>query len=162
MKTVQILLQRISCMVVLISGTASLFAQKDQTIPIKDIIGSRHYIFKAQTVSPTGGRTRQLNTGYTLKVFNDTIIADLPYFGRAYAPPSNLAGGGISFTSLKHDYTVLQDKKKRWQITIKPSDANDVENLSLTVFEDGTADLTVNSRDRQPISFRGYISGNSH
>lgn len=159
MKTVQsILLKGCSAAIILLNCSITLQAQNKHDLPVKDIIESRHYIFEARIALPASGRTRQLTSDYTLKVFGDSIIADLPYFGRAYSAPSNLTGGGISFTSVKAAYSATQDKKKRWQIMIKPTDANGVESLSLVVFEDGSADLNVNSRDRQPISFRGYIT----
>ena len=134
------------------------FAQKDQKA-ISELIGSRNYIFKAETASPMSGRTRQLTPGYLLKISGDTVIADLPYYGRAYSAPTNLSGGGISFTSVSSKYESSLDKKNRWQIQIKPIGVEDVDELTLTVFENGRADLKVNSRNRQPIAFSGYING---
>jgi hypothetical protein len=160
MKTVQIFLQKTSLTIILLSCGMSLFAQDESAASVKSMIESGHYVFKAQTVLPTSGRTRQLTSEYTLRISKDTVIADLPYFGQAYTAPANLTGGGISFTSVKSVYSVTQGKKNRWEIMIKPGDVRDVENLSLTVFENGSADLNVTSRDKQPISYRGYISRN--
>jgi Domain of unknown function (DUF4251) len=158
MKTVQVLLQKTGFTIILLSLVSGLFAQDQSAASTKNIIESGHYVFNAQTVLPTSGRVRQLTSEYTLKISNDSVIADLPYFGKAYSAPADLTGGGISFTSVKPVYSVIQDKKNRWQITIKPKDVRDVENLSLTIFENGSADLNVINKDRQPISFRGYIT----
>lgn len=130
---------------------------QDQSI--KKIIESRDYIFKAQTATPQSGRTRQLTSEYTLKILEDSIIADLPYFGRAYSAPANLVGGGFQFTSIKFNYKAVPGKKDSWEINIKPEDTNGGENMSLTVYNNGRADLKVTSRDRQFISFSGYITG---
>jgi hypothetical protein len=143
--------------VILISPNINSFAQENQSA-VKDMIESQHYTFKAQSVNPASGRTRQLTTDYTLKVSKDTVIADLPYFGRAYTAPINPADGGINFTSANFDYAMSLGKKNSWEITIKPKDHSDVQELTLTVFENGNADLRVVSTSRQFISYSGYIA----
>jgi hypothetical protein len=159
MKTMQNLLKKPACFIIaMLFGLAASFAQ-GEAIATKNLIESQRYIFKAQTANPASGRTRQLTTEYDLKVSKDTIISYLPYFGRAYSAPADLTGGGINFTSMQFEYSVSRGKKNRWEIIIKPKDANDVQELSLTVFENGKADLQVRSNNRQPISFNGYITG---
>ena len=51
---------------------------------ITKIITGQNYLFTAQSVTPMGGRFRQLTTEYTVKVSKDTVISDLPYFGRSF------------------------------------------------------------------------------
>jgi Domain of unknown function (DUF4251) len=144
---------------ILLVGHAMLFAQDEKATVIKSTIESHRYVFKAQTASPTSGRTRQLTPEYMLVVGVDSIVADLPYFGRAYSAPVNTTGGGINFTSVRFNYTATLDKKNRWQIVIKTKDVTDSQEMFLTVFENGTASLNVRSVNRQPITFYGYITG---
>ena len=125
----------------------------------KGLVDSQQYIFHAQTVSPMNGRQIFLTTDYTIKVSKDTIMTDLPYFGRAYSAPINPSEGGIRFTSTSFGYKVTPRKKGGWDITIQPKDARDVQQMILTIFDNGKADLRVNSNNRQPISFNGYITG---
>lgn len=158
MRGAKIFLLNVVCLAtVVLSPASSVFAQDQPKTDIKNLIESKKYIFKAQTVTPAAGRTRQLNSEYTVKVSGDSVIADLPYFGRAYSAPIGTTGG-INFTSSSFDYKALVDKKQRWQITIKPKDMNEVQELSFTVFENGNADLRVISTNRQTIMFRGYIT----
>jgi len=119
-------------------------------------ISGKHFIFKAQTATPTSGRLRQLTSDYDVKVSGDSLIAYLPYFGRAYSAPIDPTDGGINFTSVSFDYKYSQ-RKKGWDLTIKPKDANGIQDLSFTIFDNGTASLRVNSINRQPISFNGYL-----
>jgi hypothetical protein len=144
--------------IALLVGTVALFAQDEKATATKNIIESQRYVFKAETVSPTTGRTRQLTSEYSLKISSDSVVADLPYFGRAYSAPIN-TGGGINFVSVKFEYNVSLDKKNRWQVTIKPKDVSESQEMFLTVFENGKADLSVRSSNRQPITFYGYITG---
>ncbi|MHA4806557.1 DUF4251 domain-containing protein [Flavitalea flava] len=125
---------------------------------IKNLVDSQSYVFKAQSAMPMSGRTRQLTSDYDLKVTKSSIICYLPYFGRAYSAPIDPTQGGIQFTSKDFDYTVTARKKGGWDVQIKPKDKRDVQQLSLSISQDGYASLQVTSTNRQMISFNGYIT----
>jgi hypothetical protein len=136
---------------------SSVPAQQKETV-IKNKVQERSFVFKVQSVSPMRGSMRQLTSEYDLRVTPDSIISWLPYFGRAYSAPINPSEAGIKFTSTNFNYTVATRNKNRWDITIKPKDATDINQLFLTVFANGSASLQVISNNRDPISFSGYIS----
>jgi hypothetical protein len=133
-------------------------SKTSKELSIKNMVDAKNYVFVAQTVLPVSGRTRQLTSYYDLTVSKDTTISALPYFGRAYTTPVDPSEGGINFTSTNFDYTATDRKKGGWDISIKPKDANDVQQLFLTVSEKGYATLQVQSNSRQAISFNGYIT----
>lgn len=157
-KTIPVLL------LLLILGAGS-FAQtsvkpkeSEKAKKIKELISSRNYVFQAQTVFPMSGRTRQIaGEGYDVSVSKDTVNSYLPYFGRAYSAPIDPSKGGIQFISKSFEYTEAPGKKGGWDITIKPKDIRDVQQLFLSVSEDGYASLQVTSTNRQAISFNGVI-----
>lgn len=122
----------------------------------KALVNSQNYVFEAQWVSPMGARARALTSLYTLKITKDTIIADLPYFGKAYSAPIDASQGGIAFTSTKFVYEA-KPLKKGWDITIKPTDNRETSQMELTIFTNGSATLYVNSTNREGISFTGFI-----
>jgi hypothetical protein len=125
---------------------------------IKNIVEARNYVFKAQTALPTAGNTRQLTADFDLRVSKDTIVSDLPYFGRAYTAPLNPSEGPLRFTSTDFHYTATGRKKGGWDITITPKDLQDPRQLTLSIFDNGTASVVVTSYNRQPISFNGYVT----
>lgn len=131
---------------------------KDKQEVIKSLIESKQYVFKAQTALPSRGRTRPLNTEFDLRVSGDSLISYLPYFGRAYSAPINPSQGPLNFTSTDFDYKVSDRKKGGWDIDIRPKDVQDPRQMSLRVFDNGSASLTVTSNNRQPISFNGFIT----
>jgi hypothetical protein len=131
-------------------------AQESDTAVIRQAIESRNYIFEAQRVYPLTSSSRFLTPGYDLSVRGDTIISYLPFFGRAYSAPVNPAEGGIKFTSTSFKYSMKKQKNK-WDVTIIPRDASDVQQMDLDIFDNGTATLRVTNTNRQPISFNGYI-----
>ena len=166
MKAIQITrnIQRIvALLVVSILSVTTLMAQTEKSrkkaekaAAVTRMIEAQNYVFKPQTAHPMQGRVMQLTSEYTVQVGKDTIISDLPYFGRAYSAPIDPTKGGIQFTSTKFDYKI-DTLKKGWQVTIKPTDAGDVQQFFLTIFNNGTATLQATSVNRQPISFNGYV-----
>ncbi|MBC7828583.1 MAG: DUF4251 domain-containing protein [Chitinophagaceae bacterium] len=133
--------------------------KSDKEASVKPMIDAQRYVFKAQSVHPSRGRVVQLTSEYDLSVSGDTVRSYLPYFGRAYSAPLDGRGGGIDFLSRDFEYNQKERKKGGWDISIKPRDINDVRELFLTVFDNGTASLRVSSSNREPISFNGYLVG---
>lgn len=135
------------------------FAQKkkNKKAAITQAVASRNYIFKAQTALPQAGSSRPLTTDFDLRVSKDTIVSDLPYFGRAYTAPMNPSEGPLQFTSTNFEYSVTDRKKGGWDVVITPKDMQDPRQLTLTIFDNGTASVIVTSYNRSPISFNGYI-----
>jgi hypothetical protein len=131
--------------------------EKEKAAAIKQMIEEKTYTFNAEFLSPMKGGRRYLDPGYTLKVRPDTVISDLPYFGRAYSAEYGASDGGLKATSTNFEYTMKERKKGGWDITIKTKDQKDQLQMMLTVFDNGTASLNVNSTNRQPISYDGYI-----
>jgi hypothetical protein len=124
------------------------------------LVDTAYFRFKAEWVLPLGGRSRYLTSDYyDLTVSRDTIVAYLPYFGRAYSAPMDPSQNGIQFTSKDFIYTTTPRKKGGWNISIKFNDAGDVKQMELTVTTDGNASLQVTSVNRQSISFNGHITG---
>jgi hypothetical protein len=142
-------------LVSIITSTAN--AQPDKST-VKSSVESKQFIFHAQTAQPTSGRSRQLTSEYDLRIFPDSLVADLPFYGRAYSVPYGSGDGGFQFTSTKFEYTATPGKKSGWDITIKPKDVSDFREFSLSLSDDGYGTLQALSNNRQPISFRGYIT----
>jgi hypothetical protein len=132
-------------------------AQPDKA-GVKTSVESKQFIFHAQTALPTSGRSRQLTSDYSLRVLPDSLVSNLPFYGRAYSVPYGSGDGGFNFTSTKFEYTASPGKKKGWDISIKPKDVTDFREFSLSLSANGYGTLQVLTNNRQPISFTGYIT----
>lgn len=150
-------MKKLAILLLLLSPLPGLAQDKPVQVTVAQMLADHNYIFRAETVLPQKGRMRQLTSEFDLTVTPDTLISYLPYFGRAFVAPVNPTEGGIKFTSVDFSYKEVNKKKKRWEITIEPRDAGSVQQLFLTVFDNGTASLRVNDRNRQSISFNGRI-----
>lgn len=146
-----------SLLVLVLAGSSTVINAQDlDKSVVQNFIQTKEFVFKAQTVLPMSGMSRQLTSEYDVKFLGDSMIAYLPYFGRAYSAGYG-EGGGFDFTSTKFEYKVKPRKKGGWDISIKPRDAKDVQALNFTVSENGYATLQITSNNRQPISYNGYL-----
>jgi len=124
----------------------------------KNLISNKQYVFEAQSTTPTGGKLIQLSYGYAVKVSGDTLISNLPYYGRSYTATLPSENNGVNFTSVNFEYKIEERKKGGWDIIMIPEDYSDVQKLFLTVFENGSASLLVISKSKSNISYSGYIT----
>lgn len=115
--------------------------------------------FNATYVQPMSGRQRNImSDNYTLKVSKDEVVAELPYFGKATSAPIGTSDVGMKFTSKDFTYESAALTKSREQITIKPKDVSDIQQVYFLIYPDGSAELRITSNSRQAISYRGNIT----
>jgi len=155
--------------VMAISTFANLLKAQDATTDnpdketnIQTMIDDHRFVFTAQSAHPTRGQVMQLNGQYDLKISPDTVRGYLPYFGRAYSAPVDGRGGGIDFVSKDFHYRQKNRKRGGWEISVKPKDINDIREVFLTIFENGSASLRVFSNNREVISYNGYLRGSNN
>ncbi|UEG55150.1 DUF4251 domain-containing protein [Mucilaginibacter daejeonensis] len=145
---------------------------------VKKLLDSKHFTFKATYANPLGGGYTMLNgqmfnispdgTGHIYLNYNfdmvvrtDSVIAYLPFYGRAFNSSvayTNPNESGIKFTSTKFSYSPKTNKKGITTIVIVPTDAQNINKLILGVSPNGTASLQVISTNRTSISYDGYIA----
>jgi hypothetical protein len=143
--------------ILLLLLSTGVYAQDLDKQQVQNAVQTKEFVFKAQTVMPMSGGSRQLTTEYDVKFLGDSIVSYLPYFGRAYTASYSSQDGGINFTSTKFDYKAKAGKKGAWEVTVKPKDAKEIQEMNFTISENGSASLRVTSTNKQPISFHGHI-----
>lgn len=150
-------------------------AQTDKATTAK-IVGEKNYIFVATSAIPLNstdinnvlskmngqasvGTINLSGDNYDLKITGDSIVSYLPFYGRAYSAPygANNSESGYKFTSKQFNYEA-KGKKKGWNITIQTKDVRDNVRMTLSITESGYATLSVNSNNKQSITYNGYLS----
>ncbi|GAA4307219.1 DUF4251 domain-containing protein [Mucilaginibacter gynuensis] len=126
---------------------------------VKNKIDSGKYTFKATYVLPLAGGQRYLNADYDLKIGKDSLIAYLPYFGRAFsgAAITPSTDGGVKFTSTNFSYKVTPGKKGSWKVRADTKDTQNRDKITIDIFANGSATLMISSINRQPITYIGSI-----
>jgi hypothetical protein len=132
-------------------------AQESNEATLKNLLANKNFIFKAQSAWPLQGTVVQLTPGFDMRVMNDSINTYLPYFGRSYQASYGSTNSGINFTTTKFEYKLKEKSKGGWELTIKPNDAKDINQLSYSISKNGYATLQVTSNSRQAISFYGVV-----
>lgn len=131
---------------------AKLEKQKQMAL----LVESKEFVFVARTAIPQGSRTINLTTEYTLKFHPDLIKCDLPFFGRAYSGVAYGGDRGMQFEGRPMDLKI-EKKKKSYDIKVNVKGNNDSYFLMLSVYFDGTANLSIISNNRSTISYNGDI-----
>lgn len=112
---------------------------------------------------PNGSSSRMLDLdpGYTIEIRKGKLDVALPYFGRMYTP--NIAPSKNSYRFTSKDFTInKKDGKKGSSIyTIIANDQQNIRTITMQVFTNGKAYVSIDSNDRQPISYDGYITDNT-
>lgn len=137
---------------------------KDNRDSISNWWQTKTFAFHATSAQPMSGNNVQLTTDYTFEMRNDSIVAWLPYFGRAFTAPTNPMDGGIKFATNNYNTKNESLKKNVYKMTIVPKElpsfqnTKDVQQIYLTVGVDGYGTLQIQSLNQTPISFYGYLS----
>jgi len=124
---------------------------------IQNMVNSSQFAFVADRLTPMRGTSRYLTNYYYLDVEKDNLNSFLPFLGRIYQPLLDPTKGPLRFTSTRFSYNVTSKNKSGWEVVIKPMDYPDVQELDFDIFDNGSANLTVLSTDRDAISFSGRI-----
>lgn len=140
------------------------------------ILDSQEFTFMAKRANPMAGdvtnilnsfpnfsasRILDLDYGYTLVIKKNELNVNLPYFGRMYHPSYDTAKNGYLFVSKDFKITETAGRKGSTVFQISTNDQQFLKKMILEVFKNGKAYLSIDSNDRQPISYDGYIMENS-
>ena len=149
--------------IVLIFMTSCSFL-KTGSISIQELtqeVQSKDFTVSVNTADPLRMRQFYLTSEYDLQLKNDSAFAFLPYFGVAYSAPYGGGEGGIKFAEPMMNYSVKPNKKSNgWDIYFKINAKDCVYEFYMSIFTNGSSMFTVNSFNRDVITFNGEIKNN--
>ena len=128
----------------------------EQAKAVKAALQERNYQIAVNRMYPSRGASKSLSYGYSVEVRNDSLISYLPYFGRAYDVPYG-GGNGLNFSAPIRNYQESQPKSNLRHIEIDVKNDEDIYLYTLDIFDNGSTDINVRSRQRDPISFSGEM-----
>jgi hypothetical protein len=123
---------------------------------------SNYDVINVMNSMPNSISTRMLNLdyGYTIVVKDKELDVTLPYFGRMYNPSYDNSKNSYRFTSKDFTLSKILNKKDNLVYTISPKDVDHVKVIFIEVYKNGNAYVSIDSNDRQPISYNGYLMKN--
>jgi hypothetical protein len=128
--------------------------QKAQQVQEK--LDSKDFTIDVNYMIPMRGGSQNLSSPYSLTIKDSTVKSYLPYVGQATNIPYG-GGDGLHFEDEIKEYKDNGFQKDRRTIQFKVEHEGDVLEYKITVFDNGQADIFVNSVNRDSISFRGEL-----
>ncbi|HSC52195.1 MAG TPA: DUF4251 domain-containing protein [Phnomibacter sp.] len=124
-------------------------------------VEAKSYTFHATNASGKRGRTINIAGDQNrIVVRPDIIKCDLPFYGESYggaggyAPTSN---GPLTFETKDFIYQSKPGKKGGWNISIKPKDVPDIQEIIISIGVEGYASATVTSQNRSVMNYTGEV-----
>jgi hypothetical protein len=136
---------------------SSINAQEGDSL-LQKRIRNQQYVFVPLSFSSYTVTMPTLTRDFEFRVTIDSLIAILPFFGQSYSQQFGgaLNENGINFISTNFDYTAVEKKKSKWEITIKPKDTRGIQ-IFLTVFNNGNAQMQVINPRKETMILSGYV-----
>lgn len=141
---------------------AELLRNGEFTFMAERALPSNYDVVNVMNSLPRSSSSRMLDLdyGYTIVLKKSELRVELPYFGRMYNPSYDTSNNSYRFTS--KDFTVSQQTGKKGSsvYTILTKDQPNIRRIMMEVFSSGKTYVSIDSNDRAPISYDGYLMEN--
>ena len=135
-----------------LSSTAIKDLKGDELI---NAIEGQSFVMSANQMVPMGAPSKMLDGSNFVKIEGNTIESALPYFGRATSVPYG-GGTALHFKAEILEYKIMT-KAKSTMVYVKTRNTEDVYEYNFDIYDNGTAYLSVNAINRDPVRFHGKI-----
>ena len=131
-------------------------ADFEQTV---SLIESGSYQYAVRSATPSGGKTIQITSEYTMKAKDGKYEALLPYFGRAYSA-SYGGSQGVEFIGEPEDLEITRkDNKNKVSVSFTITTDAETYTVNLEVGGSGFGTLIISNPRKTSISYHGLVSG---
>jgi hypothetical protein len=149
------------CFLILVFFTASS-SSKQMAVPaaqdeIAQAINSDRWDFSADHAQPSYGRSRNIMGSYFVQCRKDTLVVSLPYYGKLNSAAGATNDNPLDFKSTNIKIEKQEKKKGKWFVTIKPENP-EVQSMSFTFFDNGSAQVNFIMTNRSGINFSGKVA----
>lgn len=129
----------------------------EQIRQIREIVNSKNFVFKAETVKPINSKRMNLLTDFGVEVRGDSIFSYLPYFGNNYQRDlTTFKNSPLGFMQPINDYDRFSTNEG-YKIVVKVKNENEFINLVFHIAKRGYTSLSASFLNRQSISYDGEI-----
>jgi len=149
------------CFLILVFFTATSFVRQVSSPTIQDeiaqAINNDRWDFTADYAYPSYGKSRNITGVYYVQCHKDTLIVALPYYGKLNSAAGATNENPLDFKSTDFKLTKEARKKGGWVVTIKKPNS-EVQSMSFTFFDNGTARVNFIMTNRSGIDFSGKVA----
>ena len=148
----------ISCVLIVTTITAFIPVKKIKTVSgqeeIRQAIMNDRWDFSADHAQPSYGRSRNIMGSYFVQCRKDSLYVSLPYYGKLNSTAGATNGNPLDFKSTNSKIEKKEKKKGKWIVDIKPENS-EVQSMSFTFFDNGSAQVNFIMTNRSGINFSG-------
>lgn len=123
---------------------------------VRDSLDARKFTISVNRMHPRRGQSKALSSPYSLRVDSGRVYSYLPYAGVAYSVPYG-GGKALNFDADILEYREDQPRPDRRVIIFSTDNGEDHLIYTITVFDNGKADIDVRARNREGIGFSGEV-----
>ena len=149
------------CFLMLVFFITSSFVKQEISPAAQDeiaqAINNDRWDFTADYAYPSYGKSRNITGVYYVQCRKDTLVVELPYYGKLNSSAGANNENPLDFKSTDFKLTKEVRKKGGWLVTInKPN--SEVQSMSFTFFDNGTARVYFTMTNRSGIDFSGKVA----
>ena len=122
---------------------------------VVDNLQSGNFSIDITRMYPVRGSSKMVQN-YSVTVKDGVLDSHLPYVGRAWRVPYG-GGHALNFKDKIVNYNVVPTRKDCYEVRIYVKTDEDEHLYLLTVFDNGNSSLTVQSGNREHISYSGMM-----
>ncbi|MGB8703463.1 MAG: DUF4251 domain-containing protein [Gillisia sp.] len=126
---------------------------------VSELLNSRHFEIENNWTLPlSGNRINLIGNPNHIRVMGDSVDVFLPYFGVRHSGGGYNSENGIVYKGIARDFNIVaHDTKNIYDLSFKGSQGGESLNFFITVYSNGNTNTSVNSSQRQSISYTGKI-----
>jgi len=151
----------ISCVLIITTITAFIPVRKIKPASaqedIRQAIMNDRWDFSADYAQPSYGKSRNIMGTYFVQCRKDSLYVSLPYYGKLNSTAGATNDNPLDFKSTNSKIEKTQKKKGKWIVDIKPENS-EVQSISFTFFENGSASANFIMKNRSGINFSGKVA----
>ena len=122
---------------------------------VVDGIQNADFTINIDRMYPLRGTPKTV-TSYSVQVKDGVLYSHLPYMGRAWRVPYG-GGHALNFDAKYGNYSVVQTRQDGYEIRIFVKTDEDEHLYRITLFDNGSATVDVQSQNRDRISYSGQM-----
>lgn len=152
------LIYKVALLLFFMSSCSTIKTAPETISEVTRKIESKDFTIVFNYANPMRMRPVYLTSEYDLRIKNDSVFAYLPYYGVAHVATFGGSDGGIKFSEPMKDFKISPNKKiTGWDVRFKVKVKETQYDCYLNIFNNGSSMLTVNSYERDMISFNGEM-----
>ena len=125
---------------------------------IKELVESREFQVEHEWAMPLGsGNINLIGNPNSIRFQKDSIDLFLPYFGVRHMGGGYNTEGGLKYQGPVRNLEIVENHSRNLEISFETIQDNENLDFSITIYPNGNVYTTVNSSQRNSISYRGDI-----